>query len=343
MFRSIACSRLWLTLPLLAACGQTSGPVLERVKESAPPDSNLRADVLIARDVRSCAIGEPCRSADPDLCFTLSDASGPRIAFRPETVQFVPPDSPEIDLAEQSGCFRLTIDDPLLASIEDAFAELRQQAFQLSDGEINLTVHVHKLDPLDAGFKRWEGRTGIFLQPDALEEQGLSQISHETDFVFAVTGEADSSSFIPKVEECAGTNWLAKGGFGGSAYTWVSPACVDPTSLLWHFLVQSFLALRDVTDYSGIYQNGYPACGASAADPRLWFPLVTECRIDPDSPTCGDSSCNGSVSRFMSHILSKHWPKGLDLVGNHCRNGKMDTAFDETAIDSGGVCDLIGR
>src|SRR5918994_1265431 len=110
MFRPIVNPWLVLALPLLAACGSTSGPVLEGIKEGEPPDSNLRLDVFLIRDVRSCAIGEPCRSADPNACFTLSDAGSVRLAFRPETVQFVPPGSPEIAVAEQSECFRLAMD-----------------------------------------------------------------------------------------------------------------------------------------------------------------------------------------------------------------------------------------
>lgn len=339
MFRPIANRWQLLALPLLA-CGSTSGPVLEGIKEGQPPDSNLRADVFLVRDVRSCAIGEACRSADPDDCFTLSDAAGVRLAFRPESVQFVPPSSPEIAFAEQAECFRLTIDADMRAAIASQFAELRQRAFQLSSGEINLGLVFHDLDPIDAGFKRWEGKTGLFLQPDTLGSYGLSVMSRNTDFVFALTGSADpSASLLPKIEECGGTNWLAKGGFGGSAYTWLSPECVRSSELLWHFVVQSYMALRDVTDYPDVYRGKYPACGAGSADPRQWFPWVGDCQTDPDSPDCDTGSCDRT--RFLGHILGAHWPEGQTFVGNHCRNGKLD--FDEVAVDSGGVCDLLGR
>jgi len=339
MFRPIATSQLLLALPLLAACGSTSGPVLEGIKEVEPPDSNLRVEVFLVRDVRSCAIGEACRSADPSDCFTLSDASGVHLAFRPESVQFVPPNSPEIATAEQSDCFRLTMDSDMGTAIAAEFAKLRQQAFQLSAGKINLGLVFHDLGPIDAGFKRWEGKTGLFLQPEALGTAGLSVMNRNSDFVFAVTGRPDPASLIPKIEECGGTNWLGKGGFGGADYTWLSPECVNWTELLWHFVVQSYFALRDVSNYTDLYRGKYPGCSASSADPRQWFPWVADCRSDPDSPNCGTSSCD--TTRFLGHILEAHWPQGQTFVGNHCRNGRLD--FDEVTVDGGGVCDLLGR
>jgi hypothetical protein len=351
MLGRLAKSGLLLALPLLAACGSTSGPVLERVKE--PPGSNVRVDVLLVRDVESCAIGDVCRAADIDQCFTMSDAAGARLAFRPETVLFVPPDSPEIQLAEQASCFRLTIDTQSRAAIQSGFDALRQQAFQLSDGEILLDLHVHDLGPIDAGFKRWEGKTGIFLQPTALEQVGFPVVSRETDYVYSVTGSADLDfGLAPKVEECAGTNWLDKGGFGGASYTWVSAPCAVGAQLLWHFLAQSYFALRDIVHFPNLYginQAGgeqlhrYPACGRATADPQDWFPLGSECFVDPDSATCGSNVCSTAQgsNTFVRHLLTEHWPKEPDMVGNHCRNGEED--FDEFGPDMGGVCDLIGR
>jgi hypothetical protein len=337
----------WLLLPLslLAGCGSSSGPVLERIAEVAPPDSNLRAAVFLVRDVQSCAIGPPCSSSDLDECFTLSDGAGPRLAFRPDMVRFVPPGSPELAHAEHSGCFRLTMDDATHATLQESFAALRQQAFQHSDGEVNLNIRQYDVGPIVAGFKRWETKTGIFLQPSALEETGLSQVSRDTDFVFAVTGIDSGLGLMPKIEECAGTNSLDKGGFGGAGYTWLSASCAGPSTLLRHFLLQSHLALRDVVRFDDLYDRNYPACGRSGADPRRWFPFLLDCYLDPDSSSCGDTSClaGDAALRFAVHVLGEHWPRGFDVVGNHCRNGRLDAAFGELSVDQGGVCDLLGR
>lgn len=337
MVRQRNSSRAFFGALLLAACGSSSGPVLEQIKKATPPGSNLRVDVFMVRDVQSCAVGDVCRSADLNQCFTLSDAAGPRLAFRPDGLLFVPPESPLVAQAEQSGCFRLTIDDAMRAKIEAAFAELRQQVFDLSAGEINLGIRLHDIGPIDAGFKRWD--TGIFLQPAALQEIGLPLVGKDTDFVFSVTGGAEASSgLVPRVDECAGSNWLALGGFGGTAYTWADWECATPSQLLWHFLWQSFFAVRDVIRLQDVYRGDYPGCGNTTVDPSRWFPAPNECRFDPDAPTCGDVNC---TSLFVAHVLSMHWPKGSGFVGNHCRNEVMD--YDEDAVDSGGTCDLIGR
>jgi hypothetical protein len=344
MLARLSLMELLSALALLSACGSSSGPVLEKVKD--PPGSTLRVDVLIPHEVRSCAIGEVCRFADQSECFTLSDASGPRLSFRPDAVWFVPPDSPDIAQAQQSGCFRLAIDADTRAAIENAFNQLRQQTFQLSSGEVLLDLRVHDFPSIDAGFKRWD--TGIFLQPTALERDGFPVISRETDYVFSVTGLPDLSvGYAPKIDACAGTNWQAQGAFGGTGYTWVSAPCATSSQLLWHFLAQSYFALRDVVRFQDVYRGNYPSCGRAGAEPHEWFPRVMyDCVADPDSPTCGDSAACGTAqgtASFLRHILAEHWPRTVELVGNHCGNGMEDGNFGEVGVDTGGDCDLIGR
>jgi hypothetical protein len=344
MLARLAPLGLLSALALLAACGSSSGPVLEKVKE--PPGSTLRVDVLIPHEVRSCAIGEVCRFADQSECFTLSDASGPRLSFRPDAVWFVPPDSPDIAQAPQSGCFRLVIDTDTRAAVESAFNQLRQQAFQMSDGEVLLDLRLHDFASIDAGFKYYD--TGIFLQPAALEQVGFPVISRETDYVFSITGLPDlSSGFAPEIDACAGTNWQAQGAFGGTGYTWVSARCTTSSQLLWHFLAQTYFELRDVVHFQDVYRGNYPSCGRAAADPRDWFPRVMfDCPVDPDSPTCGSSATCGTsqgIGSFVRHILAEHWPKSVEFVGNHCGNGIEDGNFGEVGVDTGGDCDLIGR
>ena len=84
----------------------------------------------------------------------------------------------------------------------------------------------------------------------------------------------------------------------------------------------------------------YPACGRGAADPTSWFPFPDDCTTDPDATTCGASTC-ADRDAFYSHLLSAHWARGRPFNGNYCADGRMD--FDETGVDTGGRCDLIGR
>ncbi len=323
---------------LSVGCGTSSGPVLERVEPRVPPEANLRADVLLVRRVDSCAIGTPCDSRDPDDCFYLSDASGPVLEFEPSGLDFVPPDDARVATAELSGCFGLDLDDDTAATLRDSFEQLRTRVFQLSEGRVDIEFHVADLAPVAAGFKRWEGGTGLFLEPFALEEQGLALLGSDTDYTFAVSGVTDlSGGLLPKIEPCGGTNWEEQGGLGGAAYTWLSADCVSASNLLWHLHIQTRFGLRDVNAFSDAFAGQYPACGRAGVEPSSWFPRPEDCATDPDSPTCGERCSFGD--EFQSHVLKAHFP--ASFIGNHCANGRRD--WDESDVDSGGVCDRLGR
>lgn len=338
MSRAFPSSWVVASACVLLGCGTSGGTVLERVEPRVPPEANLRADVLLVRRVDSCAIGTPCESRDPDECFYLSDDTGPALLFQPNGLEFVPPDDERVETAELSGCFGLDLDDGAAAALRATFDELRTRVFQLSEGRIDVDFRTHDLAPITAGFKRWEGGTGLFLQPFALETDGLALLDRETDYTFAVSGVTDrAGGYLPKIEPCGGTNWEAQGGLGGAAYTWFSASCVSPATVMWHLHTQTRFGLRDVNDFADAYEGQYPACGRAEPDPESWFPGVDDCATDPDSPTCGERC--GFGDEYASHVLRAHFP--ASFVGNHCANGSMD--WDETGVDSGGVCERLGR
>lgn len=322
----------------VCGCGTSGGPVLERIEPRVPPEASLRADVLLVRHVDSCAVGVPCESRDPDDCFYLSDETGPALLFQPNGLDFVPPDDERVETAELSGCFGLDLDAEAMASLRATFGELRTRIFQLSEGRIDIEFRTQEIGPISAGFKRWEGGTGLFLEPFALESDALALLGSETDYTFAVSGVTNlAGGYLPKIEPCGGTNWEAQGGLGGAAYTWFSASCVEPANVLWHLHAQTRFGLRDVNDFADAYAGQYPACGRAEADPASWFPGVDDCATDPDSPTCGERC--GFGDEYESHVLRAHFP--ASFVGNHCANGSMD--WDEIGVDSGGVCDRLGR
>ena len=104
------------------------------------------------------------------------------------------------------------------------------------------------------------------------------------------------------------------------------------------FLIQAYFAMRDLARVTT--PRDYPACGRGDPDPRQWFPGPEDCTTDPDAPACGLTNCPDE-GEFFAHIVSAHWPRTAPYNGNYCADGRMD--YDETGIDSGGVCDLIGR
>ena len=129
---------------------------------------------------------------------------------------------------------------------------------------------------------------------------------------------------------------------GASAYTWmnVSASCGQAASFLFPWIVQLYFGLRDVMQAPDLYYRDYPACGQGDPDTTRWFPFVEDCTTDPDFTECGAATCMDRDA-FYTHMLARHWRRGEPFNGNHCSNGRMDR--DETGIDTGGVCDLIGR
>lgn len=344
--RSSACiaGALSIAAALTAAgCGSTTGRILETIDAGSPPSATLRVDSFLLRSVSSCAVGTACASNDPTQCFYIADSSGPRVTFSTSGLRFVPPSDPSAVTSgnNQVSCFRMTLDDATFAAANNLLNGLRAQVFQASGGDIDLDIHLHDVATIDAGFALFT--TGIFLQPPALATVGLPLINRETDFTFAITGIGDATTGLaPEMDQCEGTNWPSKGVLGATTYTWLamSSRCASAPTFLRAWLNQVSLGRRDITLASDLYNGMYPACGRGDPDPTRWFPGVDDCVIDPDASSCGQATCPDAQA-FYLHILEKHWPRGRGFDGNWCDDGRMD--FDETGVDRGGVCDLIGR
>jgi len=324
------------------ACSGSSAKILERLDGATPPGSTLRVDMFLVRAVSSCAVGPACTSPDSDQCFTVADRSGVRESFDPAAVRFVPPGDPAtiVGVGERVLCFRMVLDDDGVTAVGEAASALRTRVFQDSGGDINLDVRLHEVPAIDGGFSSFG--SGLFLEPQAVAAAALPMVTPETDFVYAVTGSGDPESGLsPAIDSCSGTNSLS-GGIGGSAYTWmaVSAACDQDASLIFTWLAQLYFGLRDVMQASDLYDRSYPACGQGDPDPTRWFPYATDCTTDPDFMACGAATC-ANRDAFYTHLLTHHWRRGVPFNGNHCSDGRMDR--DETGIDTGGVCDLIGR
>lgn len=330
-----------LAAGLAAGCGATSAKVLEQIDAALPPTSNLRMDVLLVRSLSTCVVGNPCRSSYSSQCYVVGDGNGAQVTFDPSSVQLLSPTDSRVASAAQSQCLNLALSDSDVSNANNFISGLRTRVFQLTGGDINLDVHTHQLAPLDASFVTYSA--GPFLEPAALEAAGLADVTRDTDFVFAITGYRDlSNGLMPETGPCSGTNWLAQGPFGGSTYTWLSmhPGCARSVVFMYAWLAQLYFGLRDVAGFTDVQTDPLPPCGQGGPDPTRWFPFVSDCTNDPDTSACGVSSCPDSDA-FFSHVLSVHWKRGRAFNGNYCADGKMD--YDETGVDTGGRCDLIGR
>jgi hypothetical protein len=333
-----------------AACGQTSGSVLERIPEQgqedsgvSTPPSNLEVDVYFVRNIASCVVGEPCRD-DPDMhgddeCFELEFENGSRVGFSANSLEFVTPED-ERCRAGQAQVFEIQMSDQEQDDAKQAFRELEASVFELSDKQVVLDLEFIEVPSISAGFVSIDNEWGFYLPMSGLPQTALP-LSRETDFTFAVTGFRDYERGLePRVERCAGTMRELEDGFAGAGYTWVTTECAWYDTIVRHWLFQVGVALRDANRFNDVYDGYYPHCGEAAADPKEWFPSPDACSLDPDAPSCGDNRCEGSDDEFFGHVLRAHWP-GRSFVGNRCNNGRRD--FDETEPDEGGTCEGLGR
>ena len=326
------------------ACGGSSAKILERVDGGTPPSSNPRVDVFIVRSLSACAVGAACSLLDRDQCFYVADGSGARVQFDPATLRLVPPGDPATmgGSGEQVQCFRMVLDDADVTAIGDAARAFRTRVFQDSGGDINLDIRLHEIPAIEGGLTRFASGL-LFLEPDAVAAAALPQVTRETDLVDAITGTGDPETGLsPRIGSCSGTNRLSQGVIGGSSYSWIANggSCNLDGSFFFTGIVQLAFGLRDVMQAPDLYDHDYPACGQSDPDTTRWFPSVDDCTTDPDFVDCGAASCTDR-NAFYAHLLSRHWRRGEPFNGNHCSDGRMDR--DETGIDTGGVCDLIGR
>jgi hypothetical protein len=235
-----------------------------------------------------------------------------------------------------------------MATIEHDFTDSFFNAlFELSDGEIFATVVVHEIPSIQGGLVRYENESGIFLPPESLD-MAPSLASRETDFTYAVTGERDPfSGAEPHNEHCAGTVPDIRSGLAGAGYTWLSTECNQEEALLRAFIHQVGVFLPDVNGFNDYYRDGpynehrYPDCHEPTPSPTEWWPSPNECDDDPDYRGCDENDCD--EREFARHVLTDHWPRRTPYVGNHCANGREDRHLNEYGIDSGGVCDDLGR
>jgi hypothetical protein len=322
-----------------SGCGGTSAKILERVDGAAPAGSHPRADIFMLQSISSCAVGRACTAGEASQCFYVADDAGTRTTFAQDGLRFVRPGDPATQTSDRVECCDLVLDDATATAARDLMNGLRASVFQSSGGNVDLDLRFHEIASLEAGFVHFSGN--LFLPPSALEALGLASLDRDTDFVYAVSGFRDPETTLqPRVDFCAGTNWLAQGILGASPYTWLNTAerCRRPNVVMGSFLVQAFFAMRDIAGVTT--PRDYPACGRGDPDPRQWFPGPDDCTTDPDAPACGLTSCPDQAA-FFAHVLAAHWPRAAPYNGNYCADGQMD--YDETGVDSGGVCDLIGR
>lgn len=323
-----------VSLAVLAGCGSKAGVAIELTH---------RLDIFLLEDVSACAVGNPCSSVDPTECFRFEDDAGPvpGLLFDRASLQVVPQRLAGSVSATMQHCFHATLDAALIQQTRADAMELRRKVRELTDGDIELDVQLHEIPSADLPYSVWG--TGIWVGAVNVGAQLVPQMSVDTDFMMVVQGDRDPATGYrfarPGSSSCIYLNWTYSG-LGVPEYTYLLLPCERHFQKMLYGWIDSLRhAQHEVMGIQDeLYANrSYPACGQGDADPTKWFPYPGDCD-DPCSPSCGSGDC--ASDEHLSHVLSAHWKRGRDLVGNYCRNGRQDS--DETGVDRGGACSRLG-
>jgi hypothetical protein len=188
---------------------------------------------------------------------------------------------------------------------------------------------------------RRPGSCNWWFSPDDLREVISSAADSNTDTVAVLGKSSFSFGEVPLGAPYVSVDQSA--GVKGSGYSYVdigagfsAPLGEIASKLVGAFDDQIASALRlGITDAREVKIYGpaeaYPACHAPTT---AYFPTSSSCTMDPDAASCGAVSCT-DVAGYRTHVLQSHYNPAWTVIGNHCRDGRMD--IDETGPDCGGT------
>jgi hypothetical protein len=310
---------------------------------SVPPSArSYQVDVLVMREIHTCAIGDRC-TTQPCFNFQNISTGQNQVSFANNAnFALVTPNDPRRQTAAQVLCLNLTIDPVEVSEIRTQLDAMRSYVLAQTANSLALTFVVHEVPAVDMTMQ--PSGLGIAMTPLDVKAAGILQgrLSANTGFILGIDGAGDFTQNLRTPLGGCGLSYGYQPPTGGAPYSWISKSgrafgfeCTNRDEALvheWLHLVD--IALKDASGFNDIYSNGYPACGMADPDPHKWFPDADTCSGDPDFAACG-GACPGNEP-WNRHILNTHWDAARPFFPNYCKNGRKD--FDETAVDQGPSC-----
>ncbi len=301
-------------------------------------------DVFLMQDISMCAIGDPCPDWNADgTCYRFYDDAGvirDAVAAN-DNFRTVAPSDPARYTAPHAVCQRDVLTPTQVTALRAQLAAFRENIYNWSSGSINLSLDIHEIGPVEMPLSGWG--YGFWVGPWNLQPVAQPYLSRDTDFVLVSQGIRDPSTGLHHdVGGCGGTfgvDW----GLAGAGYSWIPATgnsfwfeCADSGVYAHEWAHQLDFDLDNLSGFSDLYHDQYPACGQCASDPYTWFPNPDGFCSDPDLPTCGQDPCASDNNQAVSHLLEIHYNPAQRLIANHCKDGMQD--FDESGVDVGGDC-----
>jgi len=351
-------------LPPTATPTRTPRPTPTPVPSPVTHRSTPRFQVFILNPVITCLVGNDfasgnvCRGTncgDCDCTWEQFDPAAPMVGVPPDKI-----DDPQYAAYKYKVCVEVTLTDEEIADIKGNMELIRDKALEWSGGALDIQMDIQVLPHTHTGFVAPDFVFGPFEVDDELLND---YVTTDTDFVNVVTGNYDRAQGVNLAGACGGSYGEMSVRGAGYAYVQYNDFCNSVTiagERVYEPLIHEWMhnldwALYEINGVPDVYQHvgpdwanwdhaSWPACGTSMW-PRLWFPSVDYCEWDPDWRDCNNiasaGAClhagevNGQPS-WYEHVLSAHYPRDLEFIGNFCRDGKQD--FGETGVDQGGPC-----
>jgi hypothetical protein len=327
--------------------------------------STPKFQVFILSPLTTCLVGNEFASGNVCAGTACGDCSCGWEDHDPAAPQSgVPPDQindPQYAKFEHIVCVDIALNEGEIQDIIDDMELVRKMAYEWTGGALDLDMEYTVLSGLFTGFTAPDFVIGPFEIDDELLNE---HVSTDTDFVYVVSGVHDRVQGKQLAYWCGSS--YGELSIHGSGYSYIqyNEICNSVTisdEKIYEPLIHEWVhnldwAVYNLNNVADLYQfvgpdwgnwehASWTACGEGSSDPLDWFPSVDLCEWDPDWMDCNNiasaGACvhagevNGNIS-WYEHVLSAHFPRTIQFVGNICRDGKQD--FGESGVDSGGPC-----
>jgi hypothetical protein len=328
--------------------------------------SRPRFQVFIISPLSTCLAGNEFASGtvcQGTLCGDCScsweehDPNAPQVGIPPVRIE-----DPQYAAYKHKICLDISLTEQEIAAIKDDMQSIRDLAYQWSGGALDLQLEFTVLPHAFTGFTAPDFVIGPYEIDDELLDR---YVTTDTDFVYVVSGVYDRAQNLRLAYWCGSSyGELSIRGAGYSYIQYNNEACNSVTiggktiyePLLHEWIHNLDWALYSINGVPDLYQAAgpdwakwdhaaWPACGTGSLNPLDWFPSIDLCEWDPDWRDCNNvasaGAClhagevDGAVS-WYEHVISTHYPRTLQYIGNYCRDGRQD--FSETGVDSGWPC-----
>lgn len=322
--------------------------------------------VFILNPLRTCIAADDFMSGNVCMGEDCGDCNCTREQFDPPSpLTGISPahiNDPQYAQYKYHECFEITLNQFEVKDIIEDMRLIQAKTLEWSGGALDLQLEFYEL-PVDfTGFTAPD----FIIGPFEIDDEFLDDyVTTATDFVYVVNGYHDPARGRQLAYECGssyGELSIRGAGFSGIQfndicnYVWIDGQRVyEPLIHEWlHNLDWALYEINHVPDqYQFVgpdwaaWQHGtWPACGQGNPDPLAWFPSADLCEWDPDWQDCNNTASagvclhagevDGGIS-WYEHVLSVHYPRTLNYLGNYCRDGVQD--FGESGVDSGWPCE----